>query len=168
MAKPATAVAGSGKKAADGSDAQPKKSKKKLLMILVPVVLVLAVAGYFVGLPMLVGKHPAHAHAVALPPGPVVDLPQITTNLADGHIIQIGLAMQLSSKSLPTGIPAVQPRLVNTVLATLGTFTYPQLLAPAGRLQAQQLLEAKMAPLVASAKGSPQLQTVYFTSFVIQ
>lgn len=167
MAKTATAVAGS-QKAAEGNDTAPKKSKKKLLMIVVPLVLLLAAAGYFVGLPMLRGKHHGSAHAAVLTPGPVVDLPQITTNLADGHIIQIGLAMQLSSKSLATGIPAVQPKLVNTVLATLGTFTYPQLLLPAGRLQAQQQLEAKMAPVVASAKGSPQLQTVYFTSFVIQ
>ena len=167
MARTATAVAG-GPKAAEGNDAAPKKSKKKLLMIVVPLVLLLAVAGYFVGLPMLKGKQHGRARAVALPPGPVVDLPQITTNLADGHIIQIGLAMQLSSQSKPAGIPDIQPRLINAALATLGTFTYPQLLLPAGRQQVQQQLEAKMAPLVASAKGSPRLQTVYFTSFVIQ
>lgn len=71
----------------DGEET-PKKSKKKLLiMVLVPV-LVIVGAGYWFFL------KPSGAEAAPVP-GEVVTLEPLQVNLAQGHYLRVGIALQL-------------------------------------------------------------------------
>ena len=66
--------------------AAPKKSKRKLILILLVVVVVLGAGGYFFLKPA--GKPAAPV------PGAVVKLDSIQINLAAGHYLRLGLALQ--------------------------------------------------------------------------
>ena len=70
----------------DAADAKPKKSRRKLILVVVAVVLILGAGAYFVLKPA--GK-PA-----APKPGTVVKLDSIQINLAGGHYLRLGLALQ--------------------------------------------------------------------------
>jgi len=75
-----------------------KKSKKKLIMI-IGIVALLAGAAYY----MLVMKPAAAASATAAPPKPVaglvVKLDPIYINLAGGHFLKLGVALQGTAKA---------------------------------------------------------------------
>lgn len=83
------------KKSTDGDAAKggPKK-------FAVPVVALLL--GAFVGPKLLGGGGAAEAGAVATTtttaPGPVITLEPITLNLTDGHLLKVGLALQISAE----------------------------------------------------------------------
>lgn len=70
----------------DAADAKPKKSRRKLILVVVAVVVILGAGAYFVLKPA--GK-PA-----APKPGTVVKLDSIQINLAGGHYLRLGLALQ--------------------------------------------------------------------------
>jgi flagellar FliL protein len=75
-------------KLAAAEDAAPKKSKKKKLIIVAAVVLLLAAGGgYF-----FFFKSSAPAAPVA---GVVVPLEPVNINLAGGHYLKVGLALQV-------------------------------------------------------------------------
>src|SRR5437763_11496353 len=93
-------------KAAAGKDAEggeKKKSKKRLIMI-VAVVLLLAGGGY-----MMMGKKKKPAEPPKPKPGVVVSLDPITVNLAGGHFLKLGLALQAvaGTKEDPNGSQAL-------------------------------------------------------------
>jgi flagellar FliL protein len=67
-------------------------SKKKLLLIVGPLVVIGALAAvYFL---FLRGGSSADPHKVVHHPGAVVALDPITINLAGGHFLKLGLALQ--------------------------------------------------------------------------
>ncbi len=80
-----------------------KKSKKKLLVIIVVVVLVAAGAGYWFVLKPASGAPDgadASQSAPAEPtakPGTVMTIDSISINLAGGHYLRLGLALQLTA-----------------------------------------------------------------------
>ena len=75
-----------------GDDATGKKGGKKKLLIIVAAVLVVAAAAWF----FLLRPAPAEADAEPeLVAGEVLPLEAISINLADGHYLKLGLALQL-------------------------------------------------------------------------
>ncbi|MDQ2650663.1 MAG: flagellar basal body-associated FliL family protein [Actinomycetota bacterium] len=89
MAKKKTKQA-STEEAAEGS------SKLKMIGMAAAFVAIGAVAG-----PKLMGGAPAQAASgeattTTVEPGPIVVLDKVTLNLADGHLLQVGLALELS------------------------------------------------------------------------
>src|SRR5579862_2091349 len=82
-----------GVKAADAAgDPPPKKSKKKLFIII--GVVVLLVGGY-VAKGILLKPHYKPGQAVPL--GKILPLDQLTFNVADGHLVQLSISLQLTS-----------------------------------------------------------------------
>lgn len=82
-------------KDAEADESKPKKGKKKLLLVMLLVVLLGGgAAGYLVlgsG-----GKASAAATKPAPEPGAVMTLDPIDINLAGGHFLKVGLALQLT------------------------------------------------------------------------
>jgi flagellar FliL protein len=74
---------------AAAEDAAPKKSKKKLIIIAAVVLLLAAGGGYF-----FFFKSSAPAAPVA---GAVVPLEAVNINLAGGHYLKVGLALQVTA-----------------------------------------------------------------------
>ncbi|WP_121253508.1 flagellar basal body-associated FliL family protein [Nocardioides ferulae] len=70
-------------------DAEPKSKRKKLVLVLVGV-LVVAAAGYW----FFLRPAPAEAEPV---PGEVITLEPIQINLAEGHYLKVGIALQLTA-----------------------------------------------------------------------
>ncbi|SDQ19877.1 flagellar basal body-associated protein FliL [Quadrisphaera sp. DSM 44207] len=88
--RPGGAGSGGGKDDA-GDDAGAKKGGKKKLLLVVAAVLVAAGAAWFFLKPA-----PAEAEAEPEPvPGEVLALEPVSINLADGHYLKLGLALQL-------------------------------------------------------------------------
>jgi len=143
-----------------------KKNSKKLLMILALVVVVIAAAGFVLG-PKLLKKSSGKPVR-----GAILALPQITTNLAGGQLLQVTVALQLSTAANAKQAKADIPRLANAEIAVFGSETYGELLTPKGRAQAKELLLKRfqtILPAVGKGKDAvPQVMQVLFTDFVEQ
>lgn len=93
---------------------EPKKGKKKLLLILLVVVLAAAGAYYFLLAP---------GGSKAPKPGEVAPLDSIQINLAEGHYLRLGIALQLTdsatevdgSKALDAAIEVFSGRSIGDV-----------------------------------------------------
>lgn len=151
----------------------PRRRSRRLLLVLVVVALLVVVAGGWWYL------HRKVAPAVVRP-GPIVSLPTLTVDLADGHLLQLDAALQTTSATDQKRLQLRQPRLLDATIATLGAYRYAQLLSAAGRAGAKHSLlvayNAALAPSTppvalpgeAGAAALPQVSTVYFTRFVMQ
>jgi flagellar protein FliL len=95
----------------------------------------------------------------------VAKLDDITLNLADGHYLKLGLALQLGKKATVTDYTTggAAARALDLAINLLGNDSYNQLMQPAGRAQA----EAQLAKAVVAAYGG-QVEDIYFTDFVMQ
>lgn len=132
-------------------DEKPKKSKKKLLIIAVAAVVVIG-AGYWFFLKPSGGK----AEPV---PGEVAALEAIQINLADGHYLRLGIALQLvegahevdGSKALDAAISLFSGRELEEVTA------------PKERKHLKEELEDELDHLY-----HHEVLGVYFTDFVTQ
>lgn len=144
-----------------GGGVSKLRSKKVLAVLAVLVVLVAGSGGYLALL-----RKPTKAVAV---PGAVLPLPQTTVNLANGHLLQVGLAVQLekgvSAKSLPA---EVVPRMENAEIVTLSSFDYSQLVTAAGKASARAELTKKLEAVGGPGPVGPAVMGVYFTDFVMQ
>jgi len=163
------------------AEAQSKKKNKKL--VLIPSILLIAGLGYG-GYSMTAGK------AEAVPPdgkttttielGKVVRLQPITLNLSDGHVLKVGIAMQLVAK--PTGhalaggggggeekkvdpespLHGEEAKALDAAIQYLGNKTYAELLAPGGREIAKKELSKEVNKIY-----EHDVTEVFFTSFVM-
>jgi flagellar protein FliL len=140
----------------DAPAGKPKKSKKKLVMILVPLLLV-AVGGY-----LTMGKG---GGAPAAPvPGVVVPLEPITINLAGGHFLKLGIAMQAtkSAKETVDGSHAL-----DLAIEVFSNRTVEELGTNKGRTKFKDTLRDKIVEAYQTA-GVKEVMDVYFTEFVMQ
>lgn len=156
-----------GEGAATEGEGKKKGGKKKLLIPLVVVA-----AGLGVGSKVMGGGGGAAAATgptttTTAAPGPVEALEPITLNLADGHYLKVGLALQLlPDAELPDAAEEQKVAWAKAFHLSIGVFggrTYPDLVSPAGREQAKVDLEAALRV------AYPELvESVYFTEFVLQ
>lgn len=150
---------------------ESKKGRKRLVVVLLAVVIV--AAALFVGRPMLLGSG---SDATAKPgkpePGPIVSLEPMTLNLADGHFLKLGLALQLTkeagAEAGPSEGESASPAVdgapaQDAAITVLGERTYAALLAPGGRTRAQQALQKEV-----DTRYEHKVMRVYFTEFVMQ
>lgn len=153
-----------GKKGAATDEAGEKKgSKKKLIMILVVLLLVGYVAkGKFM--------KPHYRPGQTVPAGTVYELgtTAITTNLSDGHLIQVGISLQLTKAANSKLVTNDVPMLTNSTIKILSSQTYTVLLGPLGRSQLSAALLSAYQSDLGKSEGAQQVSAVYFTAFVLQ
>ena len=147
------------KKAAKGG------AKKKLPIKPILGVVLLLLVGYVVK-----GKviKPHYGPGQKVPNGQIVAIDQVTTNLADGHLAQVTVELQLTKPGSTKLVTLDDPELVNSVVTDLGQDTYGQLLAPAGRAALKLELLHQFQQILGPAEGAQQVSAIYFTGFVLQ
>ncbi|HET9732150.1 MAG TPA: flagellar basal body-associated FliL family protein [Acidimicrobiales bacterium] len=161
---------GAGRDAATDTkaDGPPAKKKKKLVLV-VAVVLGLAAAGLV--LPKMMRKTPsakAMTLTAAVANGPIDSIDPVTVNLSDGHLLQVGVAVQLTTAADAKKVTAEQPKILDALITVFSGWTYPNLLGTAGHDQARAQLESRVQALFPPVGGVPQVAALYFTSFVMQ
>ena len=157
--------------AADGGKGNSKgKGKGKAIGMAVGF----AVLGALVG-PKVLGSSAAPAGATedtttTTTAGPVVVLDAVTLNLSDGHLLQVGLALELPPGTEASSEPAddTDPtkgyaKAIDATIDVLGDKTMAELSAPGGRDGAKAALEAALGELY-----DGQIVGVYFHQFVMQ
>ena len=143
-----------------------KKGGKKKKLLIVAVVLVLLVGVYMV---KFRSHEVVYKPGQPVPPGKVTSLGTLTVNTSDGHVVQVGIDLQLTEPAQTKTVSADQPQLRNAAILDLGQQTYPGLLAPSGRTALQQQLLASFQQILGTVDGAaPQVSAVYFTSFILQ
>ncbi len=142
-----------------------KARKKKLPIKAILAVLLLLVVGYVVKAKIM---KPHYGPGVPVPLGTTVDLGQITTNLSDGHLAQIDVVLQLTQPANTRVVSKDAPQFTGDVVADLGHDTYVGLLSPAGRAGLQAELLHQFQATLGPSEGAQQVQSVFFTSFVLQ
>jgi flagellar FliL protein len=136
-----------------------KKSKKKLFMI-IGIVALLAGAAYY----MLVMKPAAAASATAAPPKPVagivVKLDPIYINLAGGHFLKLGVALQGTAKATKEldGSKALD--------AAITVFSGKDMAKVADNTAREELKKELSKEVVDLYED--EVMDVYFTEFVMQ
>lgn len=119
--------------------------------------------------------------------GPIVRLLPITMNLSDGHVLKVGLALELAPEpedehlaafvtaasagghgakapAEPSASPlsGSEAKALDTAIQYLGDSTYDALSEPGGRAKAKEELSAKI-----KAAYHDDVKKVYFTDFVM-
>ncbi len=151
-------------KTAEKVEEAPKKSKKKLFLIIGLVVLL--IGGYEAKSILM---KTVYKPGQAVPAGKIFPLDQLTVNLSDGHLVQVSISLQLTAVAVPTTISNDQPRIENSVIQILGEQTYQGLLAPAQRQVVQTAILKQCQKITGTVDGAAeQVSAVYYTGFVIQ
>lgn len=158
------------------TEAAPKGGAKKKLAL--PAVLVV---GFLAGGRLMGGGGGGGTKVVIVAPtttiaGPVVALTPITLNLADGRLLRVGIAFQKSggdhgggggghgAKAEDNTDPTKgYAKALDVVLEVLGGMTYDQLVTPAGRDDAKELIAKKL-----DHAYHGEIEGVYFHQFVMQ
>ncbi|MHB8189193.1 MAG: flagellar basal body-associated FliL family protein [Ferrimicrobium sp.] len=144
-----------------------KGGKKKLLLVALVIVLAGAVGGYF--FLFSAKKTPNHKAPKLIVVGPNFNIPQLTTNLADGHIVQVSMTLELAAGDTTQEVIADEAKLEDTAILVFGSMTYSQLLPTSGRTAAEMTLASQFNQVLAT--GNPphdSIVNVYFTSFIVQ
>jgi flagellar protein FliL len=131
-----------------------KKSKKKLIIILV-VLLVVGGLGY----QMTLGKSKATGAAKPVK-GAVLKLDSVSLNLAGGHFLKVGIALQETTKA-PSDFDGSQA--TDIAISQFSGMSMDQLQVPAKREAAKKDYLEKLEQVY---KG--EVMDVYFTEFVMQ
>lgn len=154
------------KKDKDGDEAGGSKVK---LLVVAAVAIAL---GAFGGMKVLGGSPAASATEAATEapePGPVVVLDPITLNLADTHLLQVGLALELTADAVELAdVGDDDPtkgfaKALDAAIDVLGDESMASLTAAGGRDAAKAALEQALGELYDGA-----IAGVYFHQFVMQ
>jgi len=148
-----------------------RMGKKKLIPIALVLLVLIGAVGY---------KELVHAPKSKTPvPGAIVNLPETTLNLPNGHLLQVSVALQLTQGVHLTG--GEMDVLENDEIDTLSSFHYSELLTIGGKSAARTSLLRSFNSVVAAASrpagevgtvsattSSTYVLDVYFTYFVMQ
>lgn len=141
--------------------AAPEGKSKKKLIIMVVGVLIAAALGYY----MLVMKPAASAAAAANPPKPtpgaVYKLDPIYINLAGGHFLKLGIALQ-GTASAPKDLDGSQA-LDEAITAFSG-----QEMSALSDTTSREQIKSKLTTKVVADYPDGELMGLYFTEFVMQ
>ncbi len=164
MSKTAASMKSKSKSDEEEAEAPPKKSKKKLFIII--AVLVLLIGGYEAKSILLA---PHYKPGQKVPLGKILPLDQLTVNLADGHLVQASISLQLTSVAAMATLSADLPRFDDVAIGVLGAQTYQGLLPANARDAAKAQILKDCQKIAGTVDGAAQqISAVYFTSFVIQ
>lgn len=145
---------------ADG-DASGKKpgGKKKIILMIVPILLIGGGAAAFF---LLRGGGEEKKHEPV--PGLVIPVEPITVNLAGGHFLKIGFALQ-QDLNAPGGHGAEPDasKATDIVIATLSNMPIDELTSAEDRAQVKEELVEKIAEAY-----HHEIYDLYFTEFVMQ
>ena len=122
-------MATTAKKAEEQTDDGGKKGGKKKLILIILLVVIAAAAGGIGASVLLGGSKPAKTAFVPPKVGPIYDFGQITTNLADGHLIQVSMSFQLGVTDLTADVAPLSKSLTSIAINDLSAWTYTQLLS---------------------------------------
>src|SRR4051794_29007457 len=158
------------KETVEASTEAPAKKHRNNLIPAVVVAAGLLGAGYF----MSQGGSKANAApAAAAAPTPtttakdangdVDKITSVTINLADGHYVKLGLALQLKEGIKSADFDAQSAKALDLAISTMGDRTMAQLAAPGGRDAAKDDLSRKV---LAAYNG--KVTAIFFTEFVMQ
>ncbi|RJK92807.1 flagellar basal body-associated FliL family protein [Vallicoccus soli] len=147
--------------AADEAAEAPKKSKKMLFIVVGLVVVVVAAAAYFL---LLKGGGEEEKEAEPVPGAVLVNEP-ITLNLADGHYLKVGLALQFTEEAGGGGHGA-SPDGSQALDRLIEQFSN----RPVGELSSPESREKLKEHLLEEIKHDYHdgVMDIYFTEFVIQ
>jgi flagellar FliL protein len=157
MATTLSPVRAGAKDAPAGTEVVPEKKKggKKKLIIILVVVLLAAGAGY----KLTLGKSKATGPAKPKP-GAVLKLDSVSLNLAGGHYLKLGVALQTTTKA-KSDIDGSQA--TDIAISEFSGLSMDTLAVPAKREAAKQEYLQKLE------KAYPdEIMDVYFTEFVMQ
>jgi len=157
---------------ADGAEAKPKGSKKKLILLAVPLLLGIAGAGvWFSGI--LGGAPTPEAETAAAEPAPVnrqpvfVTMPDITANLnAPGRraFIRVRSQVEVAGPQDAAALQAAMPRLVDLFTTYLREIRPEELRGSAGTHRLREELIARANVAAAPAR----VTDVLFTEILVQ
>jgi flagellar FliL protein len=159
--------------AAEAVAEQPEQAsgKRRLILIAIPVVLVLALAGlWFSGvLPHLLGLDGPKEHVgEPLPPPSYVDVPEMVANLNSGthrpSYVKVVARMEVPRPDDVAKVKAAMPRLLDIMQTYLREMRPEELRGSAGTYRLREELLARANVAVAPAKVSD----VLFTQMIIQ
>ncbi len=152
----------------EAAEAAPKK-KSKLMLVIIIAVVALGAAGagaYMMLKPSDAAAAGAEAEAEKSEPGEVVKLDPVTINLADGHYLKMGFALQATADAheAPDGSKAL-----DIAIATYTDKPIAELATAKGRETAKEEFKKKIeeAYLDHETKKS-SVMDVYLTQFVTQ
>jgi flagellar FliL protein len=158
----------------EGSEEKKKGGKKKLVIMVVPVLLLVGAAAYF----FVLSPKPAQAtsakakaaaaKALAALPPVLVSGPSVTTNLADGHVVEASVQLSFLHGTLPASVNAVSAQMKSAMIQALAAWTYPKLLPPSGRAQLRTELVADLNAVLSTQPTKPKILNLYFTNFIMQ
>ena len=137
---------------------KPGRSKRKLIVIALPVLLLGVAAKMF-----LLGGGGAAAHDVAPKPGPVVRLDAVTVNLAAGHYLQVGVAIEFTD-AVSAASPPDGARATDQVIAYFTGRNAASLETATGLAEAKKGLQGK----ITTAYPHDPVYDILVTSFVVQ
>ena len=141
--------------------------KNKLLTIMLAIVAVIALIGViaYVLLTQLNGeakepKEPTIEEVLLAS----VDIPEIRTNLADGHYVILQLKIETDSEDAAKELTQRIFQVNNIAIQELSEMTKEDLEGKQGKILFEKAIKAKMNELM--QKG--EIQQVYITSFIVQ
>ena len=139
------------------ADAAPGGKKKKIMMIAPVLVLVLAAVGFFFLKPS------GNAEAAKKPapvPGAIIQLEPQSVNLAGGHFLKLGFAMQATKAA---GEEVDGARALDLAIDIFSGRTVEELATREGREKAKKLLTKQVTE---AYEG--KVYQIYLTTFVMQ
>ena len=171
-------------------DVAEETKKGSKLKIIIPLVILLAGiggAGYFLVIAPK-AQEKAAATSTTEPHGKIVRLEPITMNLSDGHILKVGIAMEMVAEPKDTHLNALvglkanaggghgsggeekatmtldglESKALDQTITVLGNDTYDGLSSPSGRAAAKKELSEK---IIEAYHGD--VKGVLFTDFVM-
>ncbi|MHB8262631.1 MAG: flagellar basal body-associated FliL family protein [Acidimicrobiales bacterium] len=149
-------------------ESEEKPKSKKMLLVLVLIGLVLLAGGYF-AVTKVIMKPPPHYGVNNPPPNAATySLPSETVNLSDGSLLQVTVALQMTTVASATSMAKFNPQMENALIQDCGTWTYHRLLVPGGKVMLAQQLLHSFQSLLKPVDGGEQVTSVYFTAFTLQ
>jgi flagellar FliL protein len=144
-------------KEANGAEEAPKKKSKMMLIIIIAVVVLLGGGG--AGAYFMLGSSGEEKKVEPLP-GKVISMDAITINLADGHFLKLGLALQATAEvhEAPDGSHAL-----DLAITEFSNKSVSELSSDKGREKIKEELTKKVEKAY-----EEEVMAVYFTEFVMQ
>ncbi|MDM7830555.1 flagellar basal body-associated FliL family protein [Cellulomonas edaphi] len=144
--------------AAEAEASEPKRSKKKLVLLVVPVVLVALGAAWFF---LLRPSGAAGPEAEPKPePGEVLAVDPVSLNLAGGHYLRLGIALQLTTEV--TEAPDTS-RAIDHAISVFSGRTVEDVSNPKTREKLRDQLAKELATVYEG-----EVMGVYLTNYVTQ